>query len=239
MKKIRKTILLICVAFLMQSIVCEAKDFYPKIFSDIFKETHKSVALIIGGVDLFTEAPVVVMSGTGFFVDGGLIMTANHIIAGTAGDLIRSGISAPPEFTAKLTTGESFKLSVVRQDVHFDIAVLNVEGDRERMPSPLKLGDSSKMEVGDIVMAVGHPLGLFWSASVGIISGLRKSEELPVKKFLQMDAAINPGNSGGPLLNLDGEVVGVVVFMMTDANNISFALSINVAKGVLATQKKE
>lgn len=233
---------LVLVALIAQPINGETKEFYPKIFADIFKETHKSVVFIIGGVDLFAEVPIAVMSGTGFFVESGLIMTANHIIAGTAGELIKSGISASPEFIARLTTGESFKVVAVKQDTRLDIAVLKVEGNIERMPPPLKLGDSSKVEVGDIAVVIGHPRGFGWSVTVGIISSLRQSNAPPVGEFLQTDAAINPGNSGGPLLNLEGEVVGVITLLFQEANGIAFAVSINTAKEVLAkaqAQKKE
>ncbi len=232
-KKMKKIIgcLVIFIALTVQPIIGEAKDFYPKIFADIAREANKSVVIVFGGADLFLETPIFMGHGAGFFVDKNLIITANHIITKTAAGLIEGGTGKSPEFAVKLFTGEILKAMVLKQYSAIDIAILSlvVEGNIAT-PLPLKLGDSSKGEVGDIVMAIGHPRSLFWSLTVGVISGLRKADK---SEFLQTDAAVNPGNSGGPLLNLDSEVIGVILMMVGEADGLNLALSINVVRKLI------
>lgn len=235
MKKIKKGILFfILVALIAQPL--EAREFYSKIFADIAREANKSIVIVFGGADLFSETPVVIGSGAGFFVGSNLIMTANHILAFTANELY--GIGKLPEFAVQLFSGEKFKATIVRQDSVVDIAILKIEVAKEKIPPPLKLGDSSKVEAGDIVMAIGHPLGFFWTLTTGVISALRKTNELPQRDFLQSDVAINPGNSGGPLINLEGEIIGVIT-LVAQNHGIAVAVPINAAKELLAQAAEE
>jgi serine protease Do len=125
----------------------------------------------------------------------------------------------------------------VGRDKPADVAVLRVE---DHALTPLKLGDSDAVEVGDWVVAIGNPFGLSHTVSAGILSARGRTHE-DVKgldetgyfNFLQTDAAINQGNSGGPLLNLHGEVVGINSAIRANANNIGFAIPINMVKELL------
>lgn len=163
--------------------------------------------------------------GTGFVLDhDGRLLTAYHVIEGRQ------------RILATLPTGDEFVASVVGSSDEFDIALLRIDAPRELL-FPLKLGDSTRIQVGQKVMAIGNGYGLHNSLSVGVISALGRtlrgeSTELQAS-FIQTDAAINPGNSGGPLLNSDGEVVGINDSMNPDAQSIGFAIPIHLVRSVL------
>lgn len=154
--------------------------------------------------------------GSGFIVDKkGYILTNAHVVQGAA------------RITVKIDSGEEFAATVLGWDDETDIAVLKIDARRD-LPS-LQFGDSEKAEVGDWVLAIGSPFGLAKSVTAGIIS--QKQRETPYstsfQRFIQTDAAVNRGNSGGPLVNLDGDVVGVNSQIATstgDFNGVSFAL---------------
>jgi len=165
--------------------------------------------------------------GTGFVVDqAGLVLTNHHVIAG--GTVIR----------VQFADGRSVDAKVVGSDKHTDIAVLKVSVDKPL--HALALGDSDALEVGDWVVAIGNPFGLSHTVSAGILSGKGRTRD-DVKgldpsgyfNFLQTDAAINQGNSGGPLLNLAGQVVGINTAIRAGANNVGFAIPINMVKQLL------
>lgn len=154
--------------------------------------------------------------GSGFIVDRrGYILTNAHVVQSAA------------RITVKIDSGEEFAATVLGSDDETDIAVLKIEARRD-LPF-LKFGDSEKTEVGDWVLAIGSPFGLAKSVTAGIIS--QKQRETPYstsfQRFIQTDAAVNRGNSGGPLVNLDGDVIGVNSQIATstgDFNGVSFAL---------------
>lgn len=158
-------------------------------------------------------------TGSGIIVDAsGLILTNHHVIEGA--ERIR----------VKLYDGVELNAKVVGSDSETDVAVLKVE---PKAPLTVaRLGDSSKVRVGDWVLAIGSPFGLEQTVTAGIISAKdRQSSEVsggsPYQQFLQTDAAINRGNSGGPLVNLSGEVIGINAAIATssgDYNGISFAI---------------
>jgi serine protease Do len=146
--------------------------------------------------------------GSGFVIDpSGLIVTNNHVIEGA------------DEIIINFTDGTKLKVTkILGHDPKTDLALLKVEPKK-----PLKavsFGDSSKMRVGDWVMAIGNPFGLGGSVTVGIISATKRDINAgPYDDFLQTDAAINRGNSGGPLFNMDGQVIGVntAIFSIVNA----------------------
>lgn len=162
--------------------------------------------------------------GSGVVVDpSGIILTNNHVVEGA------------DEVLIELPDGREFKASETKVDEQTDLAILRIKID-EKLPYA-RLGDSSKMEIGDWVLAIGNPFELEHTVSAGIISGSKRV--LPSGKraeYLQTDAAINPGNSGGPLVNLDGEVVGINTAIASSSGGyqgIGFAIPSNLAKWVM------
>ena len=154
--------------------------------------------------------------GSGFIVDkAGYILTNKHVVDDAA------------RITVKLESGDEFTARVVGTDDLTDLAVLKIDAGRD-LPF-LKFGDSDVAEVGDWVLAVGSPFGLAKSVTAGIISQTRRRTPYatPFQRFIQTDAAINRGNSGGPLVDLEGNVIGVNSQIATttgDYNGVGFAL---------------
>ena len=164
--------------------------------------------------------------GTGFIIEpDGLIVTNNHVI--DQADAIKVQV-----------VGEEKPLDarVVGRDERTDIALIKINAGK-KLPVAF-LGDSSKLEVGEWVAAVGNPFGHSHSVSKGIISALgREINEINSVPFLQTDASINPGNSGGPLVNTRGEVIAVNAAIDARAQGIGFAIPINYVKSVLPELK--
>lgn len=166
--------------------------------------------------------------GSGFITDkNGTILTNAHVV------------SQADKVTVLLKDGRKFQGVVKGIDEVTDLAVVKIEGQGANLPVA-PLGDSSGVQVGDWAIAVGNPIGLNNTVTLGIISTLQRSSSqvgIPDKRveFLQTDAAINPGNSGGPLLNEKGEVIGINTAIRADANGIGFAIPINKAKSLQST----
>ncbi len=162
--------------------------------------------------------------GSGFIFADGIVMTNAHVVNGS--DKVIVG----------LTNGKKLKAQLIGQDFFTDLAVLQIEG---KGPWPkAQLGDSSKIKVGDWAIAVGNPFGLENTVTLGIISNTKRNvTQLGIydKKLelIQTDAAINPGNSGGPLLNSNGEVIGINTLIRSGPGaGLSFAIPINKAKKI-------
>jgi S1-C subfamily serine protease len=138
--------------------------------------------------------------------------------------------------TVTLDDGTSLAAQFVGADPIFDLALLRIPlPSSGKLPAAV-LGDSDRVRVGDEVLAIGNPLGLDQTLTRGIVSAINRIlPETPfslLEPLIQTDAAINPGNSGGPLLNRCGEVIGITTAMMTEAQNIGFAIPINLFKTV-------
>jgi S1-C subfamily serine protease len=172
-------------------------------------------------------------TGSGIVIDDkGHILTNNHVIEGATKIEVKLGES-DHQYTAE----------VVGTDPASDLALIKVDAPTAEL-DPLTLGDSSKMEVGDPVVAIGNPFGLDRTVTSGIVSALQRQIQAPngfsIDNVIQTDAAINPGNSGGPLINAEGEVIGINSQIETggsgaDGNvGIGFAIPINTAKGVIS-----
>ena len=162
--------------------------------------------------------------GSGFIFGDGLVMTNAHVV------------NRSQKLIVGLSNGTKYKGKLIGQDLLTDLAVIKLEG---KGPWPkAKLGDSTKIEVGDWAIAVGNPFGLENTVTLGIISNLNRNvSQLGIydKKFelIQTDAAINPGNSGGPLLNSKGEVIGINTLIRSGPGaGLSFAIPINKAKDI-------
>lgn len=166
--------------------------------------------------------------GTGFIIsEDGYIVTNQHVINDAA------------SISVKLSNRkDSVPARLVGQDYELDLAVLKIDGDN--YPT-LPMGDSNRMRVGDWVVAIGQPFGLDHTVTAGVISAKGRPitiEDRNYKNLIQTDAAINPGNSGGPLLNMQGQVIGINTAVSSQAQGIGFAIPINTVKDVLTTLKK-
>ncbi len=163
--------------------------------------------------------------GSGFIIDSsGVILTNAHVVSGA--DTV----------TVTLKDGRQFAGEVRGIDEVSDLAVVKLKGATGKLPIAT-LGDSDAIQVGDWAIAVGNPLGLDNTVTLGIVSTLHRTSAqvgIPDKRleFIQTDAAINPGNSGGPLLNQQGEVIGINTAIRAGATGIGFAIPINKAKAL-------
>lgn len=170
--------------------------------------------------------------GSGFIFDpDGKILTNYHVVAGAEAVQV------------ELKDARTLMASIVGADPLTDLAILKV--DATGLPA-LPLGDSDKIRVGDWVVAIGNPFGLEHTVSAGIISAKERTgrdvdlgNTEAYYSFLQTDASINPGNSGGPLLDLSGHVVGINTAINQGANNIGFAIPVNMVKRLLPQLLKE
>ncbi|CAM9987141.1 unnamed protein product, partial [Ectocarpus fasciculatus] len=177
----------------------------------------------------FTDVETGQGSGLIFSSEDGLVLTNAHVVAGAR------------KVTVTLTDGRKFLAEVKGSDALSDLAVLKIDRDASLGQTPLPevtLGDSQELQVGDWVIAVGNPVGLDSTVTLGIVSSMKRSSEevgFPDRKvnFIQTDAAINPGNSGGPLVNEFGEVVGVNTAVRANTEGIGFAIPINKAKAIM------
>jgi serine protease Do len=162
--------------------------------------------------------------GSGFIIDPrGYILTSRHVIKGS------------DEILVTLEAKKQYKARVVAVDPKTDVAVLKIEGG----PFPYaKLGSVRTLEVGDWVLAIGNPFGLMKTVTAGIVSAKGRSDMgiLDYEDFIQTDAAINPGNSGGPLVNIDGEVVGMNTAILSRSGGnmgIGFAIPVDIIRKVV------
>jgi serine protease Do len=164
--------------------------------------------------------------GSGFIIDReGFIVTNNHVVENA--DQIKVRLADEQEFDAK----------VIGRDPKTDLALIQIEGAQNLYP--LKMGDSEKLEVGSWVLAVGSPFGLEQTVTAGIVSAKgRFIGAGPYDDFIQTDASINPGNSGGPLLNMNGEVVGINTAIVAQGQGIGFAIPVNLAQNIIAQLKE-
>jgi serine protease Do len=159
----------------------------------------------------------------------GFIIAANGIIVTNAHVIERA-----EKITVKLVDKREFQAVVIGKDPHMDLALIKIAA-KESLPT-LTLGDSDALQVGEWVMAVGNPFGLDHSVSSGIVSAKGRHLGEPYDRLIQTDVNLNPGNSGGPLINLDGEVVGISKAIVSQGGGnlgISFATPINLVKDIL------
>jgi putative serine protease PepD len=165
--------------------------------------------------------------GTGFVYDaGGNLITNQHVISGAS------------SVRVKFSDGSTYKATVVGSDPSTDVAVLHVDAPSSKL-HPLTLGDSSRVSVGDGVVAIGNPFGLDGTVTSGIVSAVGREisapDDTPIENAIQTDAAINHGNSGGPLLNLQGQVIGITSQIQSEGggnDGVGFAVPSNTVKSI-------
>ncbi|HSO76350.1 MAG TPA: trypsin-like peptidase domain-containing protein [Blastocatellia bacterium] len=180
--------------------------------------------------------------GSGFIVDQrGLIATNFHLISNSEprrGRVPRAGDqTAPPKLvnnvTVTLHDGRQFPASIKGYDEATDIALLEIVPTGPALPVA-EIGDSDALRVGDWVIAIGNPLGLDHTVTLGIVSAKgRTGFGGQFDDFLQTDAAINPGNSGGPLVNAQGKIVGINTLVLERSQGLSFSIPVNTLKMIL------
>lgn len=163
--------------------------------------------------------------GSGSIIDAkGIIITNDHVVAGAS------------KITAMTKTGLELECDVVGADADNDLAVLRVRKPAGSLPA-LKLGSSSDLMIGETIVAIGNPFGLTHTVTAGVVSATGRSvkgeNNQTYTDFIQTDASINPGNSGGPLVNLDGEMVGVATAIIGGAQGIGFAIPADRARRIV------
>jgi len=174
-------------------------------FSGIVEDAIKSVVTVRTDVG----------QGTGFIItENGYIVTNAHVLSGGR------------EVYVLDYEQDKHPTSLVGYDAKLDIALLKIEGDYRE----IELGDSDDVQVGEKVIAIGNPLGLQFSVSEGIVSATDREGSNGLEAYIQTDAALNPGNSGGPLINKQGEVIGINNFKVGSSESLGFALESNYIK---------
>src|ERR1700722_16586632 len=163
--------------------------------------------------------------GTGVVVDSrGYVVTNRHVVTGAE------------RITIRTADGDEYAAKIYTEDALHDLAILTLSGV-QRLPE-LAFAPSSDLMVGETVIAVGHPFGYTNTVSTGIVSALGREITMPsgetLTNLIQTDASINPGNSGGPLLNINGELVGINVAIREGARGIAFALTAEAGQQALA-----
>ncbi len=193
----------------------------PKEFGDLFRQFENNLA---------PRERKQSSLGSGFIISSdGYIVTNNHVVEGA--DKVSINLQG------KTGKSESLEAKVIGTDAETDLALLKVE-TKEKLPT-LKFGDSSDSEVGEWVLAIGNPFGLGHTVTAGIVSAKgRDIHSGPFDNFIQTDASINPGNSGGPLINMDGEVIGINTAIIASGQGIGFAIPSSQASDIVEALKK-
>jgi serine protease Do len=199
----------------------------PSITDVVAKVKPSVVAINIKAVtyDIFNRPTQVEGAGSGWIIDkDGYIVTNNHVVEGA------------DSVTITLSDGSKFSAESVKTDPLTDLAVVKI--DAHNLPV-VDTGDSSEIEIGDWVVAVGNALGMGISATSGIVSALdvslSESADQTIHGLIQTDAAINPGNSGGPLVNMAGQVIGIdsIKIAQVGVEGMGYAISINQAMPII------
>jgi len=224
-QKVSKAVVYIdSVQYIRQKVYTFSDPFFDRFFGDMFDDNP----------DFFSSPHynnVIPRKGQGsgfIFSKDGYIFTNEHVI------------DKADKITVTLSDGSKYDAKVVGKDENYDVAILKIDADKA-LPV-MKLGESNNLEVGEWVLAIGNPFGLQQTLTVGIISALGRN--LPIGRnkvysdLIQTDASINPGNSGGPLINMNGEVIGINSAIIPYGQGLGFAIPINTAKHVFKEIKE-
>jgi len=218
-------------AFAQTSISVPTDDVFVPLYNDV-SPSVVSINVVARRPDtgFFGQDDTIIGGGTGFVLDRqGHIMTNNHVVDGAT------------EIDVSFINGTLASAEIIGTDPDSDLAVLRVDLPQSDLAElrPVTFGDSNALQIGQTVLAIGSPFGQRWTLTSGIISALERSIQgltnFSIGGVIQTDAAINPGNSGGPLLNLDGEVIGVnsqIVSSTRSSAGVGFAIPGNLAQQV-------
>ena len=195
------------------------------VFSEIIVGAVEKAKNAVVKIDKYTlvrgnERPA--GTGSGFvFSSDGLVLTNAHVIENSG------------RLNVSLLDGNEFSGEVIGMDKDTDIAIIKVFGSGY---TPVKLGVSGDLKIGQLIIAIGNPLGFQHSVSVGVLSGVGRTMQTQggqlIDDILQSDAAMNPGNSGGPMINTDGEAIGINTAIIPSAQGLSFSIGIDSAKEI-------
>jgi len=195
------------------------------LFSEIIVTAVEKAKNAVVKIDKYTiirgnERPTGTASGFVFSSDG-LILTNAHVIENS------------DRLNVSLLDGNEFPGEIIGRDKDTDIAIIKIFGSGY---IPVKLGVSGDLKIGQLLIAIGNPLGYQHSVSVGVLSGVGRTMLTPggqlIDDILQSDAAMNPGNSGGPMINTDGEAIGINTAIIPSAQGLSFSIGIDSAKEI-------
>lgn len=196
-------------------------DSYSQTIIDAVEKLHTSVVKI-EQFDVKDGREIVTGTGTGFlFSSDGYLFTNSHVV------------KRAKNLRAMLYDGTIHHVTLIGEDQYTDLAILKIDATDY---TPAVLGDSDKLQIGQLAIAIGNPLGFQQTVTAGVISALGRTfageTGVSMDSMIQTDASLNPGNSGGPLINADGEVIGVNTATIRGAQGLCFAISINTAKSV-------
>jgi S1-C subfamily serine protease len=199
-------------------------DAYSQAVISIVERVGPTVVSLVAGARLDGRAPQRVGTGSGVIVTpDGYALTNSHVVHG-AGRL-----------QATLMDGRTLGAVLVGEDPSTDLALIRLDGDS--LPAA-RLGESATLRVGQLVVAIGNPLGFQSSVSAGVVSALgrafRSRTGRLIENVIQTDVALNPGNSGGPLVDSRGHVIGINTAIIAMAQGLSFAIPVDTAKWVLS-----
>ena len=195
------------------------------VFSEIIVAAVEKAKNAVVKIDKYTSIggnERITGTGSGFvFSSDGLILTNAHVIENSG------------RLNVSLLDGNEFSGEMIGRDKETDIAIIKIFGSGY---TPVKLGVSGDLKIGQLVIAIGNPLGYQHSVSVGVLSGVGRTMRTPggqlIDDILQSDAAMNPGNSGGPMINTDGEAIGINTAIIPSAQGLSFSIGIDSAKEI-------
>lgn len=226
-------------ALILSIIICPPFSVFPQTLSDLYQRVKSTVVVIETETEISTENGQVTYAGTqgsGVLISQeGEIVTAAHVIADAE------------QISVIFHDGEVYPAEVVRMSKVADVALIKLSYTtaQSRNYPVAKFGDSDQVRVGDDIFIIGAPFGLDYSLSRGIVSGVSKEKSrmagFTFAEFFQTDAAINQGNSGGPMFNIDGEVIGIVSYIVSESggfDGIGFAATSNITEFIVVDSKR-